>query len=103
MKIYTHWTKNDLTAWALIRLGGPNKIWRPSIDLCTLWKFFSLRPCHHPVNIVDKIEQIGDALFGTMHDLNLKTAKYFVLRDFNLDLINISSKNNVIQKYARIC
>ena len=54
----------------------------------------------HPVNTVDKIEQFGDALFGTMHDLNLKTAKYFVLGDFNLDLMNISTKNNAIQKYA---
>ena len=35
-----------------------------------------------------------------MHDLNLKIAKYFVLGDFNLDLIKISSKNNAIQKYA---
>ena len=35
-----------------------------------------------------------------MHDLNLRTAKYFVFGDFNLDLINISSKNNAIQKYA---
>ena len=43
----------------------------------------------HPVNTVDKIEQFGDAKFGTMHDLNLKTAKYFVLGDFNLDLMNI--------------
>ena len=54
----------------------------------------------HPVNLVDKIEQFGDALFGTMHDLNLKTAKCFVLGDFNLDLMNISTKNNAIQKYA---
>ena len=45
----------------------------------------------HPVNTVDKIKQFGDALFGTMHDLNLKTAKYFVLEDFNLDLMNIRS------------
>ena len=52
------------------------------------------------MNTVDKIEQFGDALFGTMHDLNRKTAKYFVLGDFNLDLINISRKNNAIQKYA---
>ena len=54
----------------------------------------------HPVNTVDKIEQFGDALFGTMHVLNLRTAKYFVLGGFNLDLMNISSKNNAIQKYA---
>ena len=54
----------------------------------------------HPVNTVDKIEQFGDALFGTMHDLNLKSATYFVLGDFNLDLMNISCKNNAIQKYA---
>ena len=49
MKIYTHRTKNDLTAWAPIRLGGPNKIWGPVIDLPTLWKIFSLRPWlgHH--------------------------------------------------------
>ena len=52
------------------------------------------------MNLVDKIEQFGDALFGTMHDLNLKTAKCFVLGDFNLDLMNISTKNNAIQKYA---
>ena len=52
------------------------------------------------MNTVDKIEQFGDVLFGTMHDLNLKTAKYFVLRDFNLDVMNISHKNNAIQKYA---
>ena len=45
MKIYTHRTKNDLTAWAPIRLEGHNKIWGPGIDLCTPWKFFSLRPC----------------------------------------------------------
>ena len=45
MKIYTHPTKNDLTVWAPIRLGGPNKIWGPGIDLRTPWKIFSLRPC----------------------------------------------------------
>ena len=54
----------------------------------------------HPVNTVNKIKQFGDALFGTMHDLNLKSATLFVLGDFNLDLMNISSKNNAIQKYA---
>ena len=27
-----------------IRLGGPNKIWGPGIDLRTSWKIFSLRP-----------------------------------------------------------
>ena len=26
-------------------VGGPNKIWEPGIDLRTLWKNFSLRPC----------------------------------------------------------
>ena len=45
MKIDIHQTKNDLTAWAPIRLGGPNKIWGPGIDLRTPWKIFSLRPC----------------------------------------------------------
>ena len=30
----------------------------------------------HPVHTVDKIKQFGDAVFGIMHDLNLKTAKY---------------------------
>ena len=40
------------------------------------------------MNTVDKIEQFGDALFDTMHDMNFKTAKYFVLEDFNLDLMN---------------
>ena len=44
MKIYTHPTKNDLTAWASIRLRGPKKIWGPGIDLRTFWKILSLRP-----------------------------------------------------------
>ena len=44
MKIYTQRTKNDLTAWASIRLEGPNKIWGPGIDLRTPGKNFSLRP-----------------------------------------------------------
>ena len=44
MKIYTHRTKNDLTAWAPIRLEGPNKIRGPGNDLRTPWKVFSLRP-----------------------------------------------------------
>ena len=48
------------------------------------------------MNTVDKIEQFGDELFRTMHDLNFKTAKYFVVGDLNVDLINISIKNNAI-------
>ena len=56
--------------------------------------------CRHPVNTVDKIKQFGDAVFGIMLDLNLKTAKYLVRGDYNLDLMNIRSKNNPIQKYA---
>ena len=44
MKIYTQRTKNDLTAWAPIRLGGPNKNWGPGIDLRTPWKIFSMSP-----------------------------------------------------------
>ena len=44
MNIYSHRTKNDLTAWAPIRLGAPNKMWGPGIDLRIPWKFFSLRP-----------------------------------------------------------
>ena len=35
MRIYTHPTKNDFTAWAPIRLAGANKIWGPGIDLRT--------------------------------------------------------------------
>ena len=55
---------------------------------------------HPSVNTVEKIEQFGGALFGIMHDLNLKTATNFVLGDFNLDLMNVSSQNNAIKKYS---
>ena len=43
MKVYTHPTKNDLAAWAPIRLERPNKIWGPGIDLRTTWKISSLK------------------------------------------------------------
>ena len=46
------WAKNRKKKFAQVWcrvidvwLGGPNKIWRPSIDLRTPWKNFSLRPC----------------------------------------------------------
>ena len=40
--------KNIAQVWCWVIdlwLGGPNKIWGPSIDLRTPWKNFSLRPC----------------------------------------------------------
>ena len=53
----------------------------------------------HPVQTVEQIELFSRALTNIFHELNSKKSEFYVLGDFNIDLIKIKS-NNRIKTYA---
>ena len=99
MKIYTHWTKNDLTAWAPIKLGGPNKIWGAGIDLRTPWKIFFLKPW---LGVCAKDKEKTKTLFHqipALYNFHFRDV-YFKVRDISLHCCQLTSKLYLRRIYA---
>ena len=53
----------------------------------------------HPNYDVDSLNSFGDELANKLHSYNLNNAKYCILGDINIKLLNIKNSGN-IQKYA---
>ena len=53
----------------------------------------------HPNYDVDSLNSFGDELANKLHSYNLNNAKYCVLEDININLLNIKISGN-IRKYA---
>ena len=53
----------------------------------------------HPNYDVDSLHSFGDKLANKLHNYNLNNAKYCILGDININLLNIKNSGN-IQKYA---
>jgi len=51
----------------------------------------------HPKYTINQIERFTETLCDLIHDLNLKKSQIYVLRDINLDLLQLS--NNNIRKF----
>ena len=72
-----------------------------------LWIKFEAKPVpitvgviyRHPKYDVDSLTSFGDELANKLHSYNLNNAKYCILGDININLLNIKNSSN-IQKYS---
>ena len=59
----------------------------------------SIPTIRHPICRCEEIEKFSEALTAILGQINLSTSNFFILGDFNLDLLKVDNSNS-IRKYV---